>query len=355
MKSAPMRRPHPAAEPEPVSGRPRRCPGYWLSLGTCWELMAETYRPLPHVPRPTTAVRSRRAIVCSVLHARNTWDTVGKPRLHNFSRNGAASHRLAPAQKLTHRQDPDPRSGVEEDECSPTADELLKYIKDEGVEFVDVRFCDLPGVMQHFTVPVSSFDQRVLRRRPELRRLVDPRLPGDPRVRHAAVPGPDDGVPRPVPRREDAGRQLLHPRPAHRRGLQPRPAQHRHEGRGVPRARPASPTPRTSPPRPSSTSSTTCASRPSRTPATTTSTPSEGAWNTGRDEEGGNRGYKSRYKGGYFPVAAGRPLRRPARRDGHRARATPASTSSAPTTRSAPPARPRSTTASTRCSRPPTT
>ncbi len=39
--------------------------------------------------------------------------------------------------------------------------ELLKYIEDEGVEMVDVRFCDLPGVMQHFTVPVSSFDQSV--------------------------------------------------------------------------------------------------------------------------------------------------------------------------------------------------
>jgi glutamine synthetase len=37
------------------------------------------------------------------------------------------------------------------------ADELLKYIEDEGVEFVDVRFCDLPGIMQHFTVPVSNF------------------------------------------------------------------------------------------------------------------------------------------------------------------------------------------------------
>jgi glutamine synthetase len=29
----------------------------------------------------------------------------------------------------------------------------------------------------------------------------------------------------------------------------------------------------------------------------------EGAWNTGREEEGGNKGYKTRYKGGYFPVA----------------------------------------------------
>ena len=41
------------------------------------------------------------------------------------------------------------------------SEELLKFIKDEGVEMVDVRFCDLPGVMQHFTVPVSSFDQSV--------------------------------------------------------------------------------------------------------------------------------------------------------------------------------------------------
>ena len=41
------------------------------------------------------------------------------------------------------------------------SDELLKFIKDERVEMVDVRFCDLPGVMQHFTVPVSSFDQSV--------------------------------------------------------------------------------------------------------------------------------------------------------------------------------------------------
>ncbi len=43
----------------------------------------------------------------------------------------------------------------------------------------------------------------------------------------------------------------------------------------------------------------------------------EGWWNTGRDEDGGNLGYKVTYKGGYFPVAAGRPLRRPARRHGH--------------------------------------
>jgi glutamine synthetase len=39
------------------------------------------------------------------------------------------------------------------------ADEVLRYIKDEGVKFVDVRFCDLPGVMQHFNVPAQSVDE----------------------------------------------------------------------------------------------------------------------------------------------------------------------------------------------------
>jgi len=39
--------------------------------------------------------------------------------------------------------------------------DLLRYLADEKVRFVDVRFCDLPGVMQHFNVPVESFDEKV--------------------------------------------------------------------------------------------------------------------------------------------------------------------------------------------------
>ncbi len=42
-----------------------------------------------------------------------------------------------------------------------SADDLLAYVKDEGVETIDVRFCDLPGVMQHFTVPAGSFGPEV--------------------------------------------------------------------------------------------------------------------------------------------------------------------------------------------------
>ena len=45
------------------------------------------------------------------------------------------------------------------------ADEVLRFIKDEDVKFVDVRFCDLPGVMQHFNVPAESARRGLLHRR----------------------------------------------------------------------------------------------------------------------------------------------------------------------------------------------
>jgi glutamine synthetase len=41
------------------------------------------------------------------------------------------------------------------------ADEVLRYIKDEGVEFIDIRFCDLPGIMQHFTMPAENFGPEI--------------------------------------------------------------------------------------------------------------------------------------------------------------------------------------------------
>jgi len=42
------------------------------------------------------------------------------------------------------------------------SDEVLRYISDEEVEYVDIRFCDLPGVMQHLTVPASTVNQDFL-------------------------------------------------------------------------------------------------------------------------------------------------------------------------------------------------
>lgn len=39
-----------------------------------------------------------------------------------------------------------------------SVEEAKKFIEEEGVEFIDIRFCDLPGVMQHFSIPVDTFD-----------------------------------------------------------------------------------------------------------------------------------------------------------------------------------------------------
>ena len=36
-----------------------------------------------------------------------------------------------------------------------TPAEVLRLVQDEGIEIVDVRFVDLPGLMQHFSVPAT--------------------------------------------------------------------------------------------------------------------------------------------------------------------------------------------------------
>jgi glutamine synthetase len=42
-----------------------------------------------------------------------------------------------------------------------TPDEVLELIRGEGVEIVDLRFCDLPGLMQHFSMPASELTAAV--------------------------------------------------------------------------------------------------------------------------------------------------------------------------------------------------
>ncbi|OEY04202.1 type I glutamate--ammonia ligase [Corynebacterium sp. BCW_4722] len=39
--------------------------------------------------------------------------------------------------------------------------DVQKFIADEGVEFVDVRFTDLPGIEHHFSIPASEFNEDV--------------------------------------------------------------------------------------------------------------------------------------------------------------------------------------------------
>jgi glutamine synthetase len=37
-----------------------------------------------------------------------------------------------------------------------TAGDVLKLVKDAGIDVIDVRFCDLPGLMQHFSIPAHE-------------------------------------------------------------------------------------------------------------------------------------------------------------------------------------------------------
>ena len=123
----------------------------------------------------------------------------------------------------------------QEDELFANSEELLRYVKDEGVKFVDVRFCDLPGIMQHFNVPVESFDDAVFT---DGLAFDGSSIRGFQQIHESdmmLLPDVTTRLHRPVPRREDRRAQLLHPRPVHARGLLARPAQHRPQGRDLPR------------------------------------------------------------------------------------------------------------------------
>ena len=42
-----------------------------------------------------------------------------------------------------------------------TAKEVIQLAKDKGIKIVDVRFVDLPGMWQHFSIPVEDLDEDV--------------------------------------------------------------------------------------------------------------------------------------------------------------------------------------------------
>jgi glutamine synthetase len=42
-----------------------------------------------------------------------------------------------------------------------TPAEVVAYAQDQGVEMVDLRFCDLPGLMQHYSVPIAQLTEDV--------------------------------------------------------------------------------------------------------------------------------------------------------------------------------------------------
>ncbi|MDP9069839.1 MAG: type I glutamate--ammonia ligase [Actinomycetota bacterium] len=43
-----------------------------------------------------------------------------------------------------------------------TAADVIRLAQDEGIDIVDLRFCDLPGLMQHFSVPVKQLTEEAI-------------------------------------------------------------------------------------------------------------------------------------------------------------------------------------------------
>ena len=180
-------------------------------------------------------------------------------------------------------------------------DEVLKFIADEGVEYVDIRFCDLPGIMQHFTLPAAAFDASAFE---------DGQMFDGSSIRGFQAIHESDMklIPDPVTAYVDPFRQhktlvithsIVDPFTSEPYSRDPRQVAARAEahlrGTGI---------------------ADTAYFGPeaefyvfddvrfeTKQQAGYYFIDSvEGQWNTGRTEEGGNRGYKTRYKSGYFPV-----------------------------------------------------
>ena len=181
------------------------------------------------------------------------------------------------------------------------SDEVLKYVKDNDVKFVDVRFCDLPGVMQHFNIPTESVDESLFTEgqmfdgssirgfqaihESDMKLIPDPATAYlDPfrtektlvmnfSIRDPFTDEPYDRDPRQIASKAE---QYLKSTGIADTAFFGAEAEFyvfddvRFETK--------------------------------QNAGYYYIDSIEGAWNTGREEEGGNKGYKTRYKGGYFPV-----------------------------------------------------
>ena len=101
--------------------------------------------------------RLRRRPLRPVGLARGTTDLwVGEP---------ATTMVPAPSDRPARRAEPARRRARRSDQGGTvqkrTPAEVLRLVQDEGIEIVDVRFVDLPGLMQHFSVPAHQLTEDV--------------------------------------------------------------------------------------------------------------------------------------------------------------------------------------------------
>jgi glutamine synthetase len=181
------------------------------------------------------------------------------------------------------------------------ADEVMKFIKDEEVKFVDVRFCDLPGVMQHFNIPTQDLGEAFFT---DGQMFDGSSIRGFQAINESDMkltPDLDTAVLDPFRAEKtlNLNFSIVDPYTDEPYSRDPRQVARKAEAYLA---------------------STGIADTAFFAPEAefyifddvrfeTKQNEGyyhidsiEGAWNTGRVEEGGNRGYKTRYKGGYFPV-----------------------------------------------------
>jgi glutamine synthetase len=182
-----------------------------------------------------------------------------------------------------------------------SGDEVLRFIESEGVQFVDVRFCDLPGTMQHFTVPAETFDESVFT---EGRMFDGSSIRGFQQIHESdmlLLPDPATAVLDPFRTHKTLNLTFFvhDPLTGEPYSRDPRNIARKAEdylrGSGIADTAYFGPE----------------AEFYIFDSARYETGPNEGyyhidsiegAWNTGRDEPGGNLGAKPAYKGGYFPV-----------------------------------------------------
>lgn len=182
------------------------------------------------------------------------------------------------------------------------ADDLLAYVKNEGIEIIDVRFTDLPGMQQHFTVPAGSFGPEVFT---EGLAFDGSSIRGFQKIHEsdmALMPDPTTAFIDPFRSAKTLALNFFVHDPLTKEPYSRDP-------RNIARKAEAYLA--------STGIGDTAFFAPeaefyifddvrfeTKSNSGYYSIDSEaGAWNTGRVEDGGNRGYKVRYKGGYFPVA----------------------------------------------------
>lgn len=183
-----------------------------------------------------------------------------------------------------------------------SAEELLAYIKEEGIETVDVRFCDLPGVMQHFTVPSGSFGPEVFE---EGLNFDGSSITGFQKIHEsdmALLPDPTSAYIDPFRRSKTLNVNFFVHDPLTKEPYSRDPRNIARKAQAYLASTGIGDTAYFAP------EAEFYVFDDIRFDTSANSSyfyidSEAGAWNTGRVEDGGNRGYKVKHKGGYFPVA----------------------------------------------------